>query len=204
MEAAAAVLPTLVPSGSAVVSRRSSLATVVPLVCCGLLHMDRSLCTCVLALCCAGGGAPRLPRVSRRRWSHPPREARRRSPTPGLLSPPLSLQRYLLLPLFPESSGQLAELFDRLPLILVWLAGLLSLLLLLGLSAFGVYMGWMSPTVSSCLSVSSPRALRTGCVLLLNCCTNCTPVQQGPSHNPFQMGERSEIFIVIYCQCELT
>ncbi|ONM25417.1 Delta(14)-sterol reductase [Zea mays] len=147
MEAAAAVLPTLVPSGSAVVSRRSSLATVVPLVCCGLLHMDRSLCTCVLALCCAGGGAPRLPRVSRRRWSHPPREARRRSPTPGLLSPPLSLQRYLLLPLFPESSGQPAELFDRLPLILVWLAGLLSLLLLLGLSAFGVYMGWMSPTV---------------------------------------------------------
>jgi hypothetical protein len=150
MEAAAAVLPTLVPSGSAVVSRRSSLATVVPLVCCGLLHIDRSLCTCVLALCCAGGGAPRLPRVSRRRWSHPPREARRRSPTPGLLSPPLSLQRYLLLPLFPESSGQPAELFDRLPLILVWLAGLLSLLLLLGLSAFGVYMGWMSPTVSSC------------------------------------------------------
>jgi len=205
MEAAAAVVPALVPSGSAVVPRRSSLATVVPLVCCctWIAH-----CVLVCSLfACAGGGTPRLPRVSRRRWSHPPGEARRRSHTPRLLPPPLPLQRYLLPPLILESSGQPAELFDLLPhsrLIRVWSAGLLSLLLLLGLSAFGVYMGWMSPTVSSCLSVFSPRALGTGCVLLFSCCTNYTSVQQGPNHNPFQMGEHSEIFILVYCHCEWT
>jgi hypothetical protein len=38
---------------------------------------------------------------------------------------------------------------DLLTRVRVVLAGLLSLLLLLGLSALGVYMGWMTPTVSS-------------------------------------------------------
>jgi hypothetical protein len=56
------------------------------------------------------------------------------------------------LPYCHAPSIQPAALLDvHLPshLIVSWPAGLLSLLLLLGLSALGVYMDWMSPTVSS-------------------------------------------------------